>query len=76
MYIPKSFEVVDREVLRQFVKLNPLATLCVCDDQGLSADHVPMILREPPEVLSVQPWGSLVGHIALANPLARKAERR
>lgn len=68
MYIPKPFEESRPEVLHAFIKKHPLATLIIGDAEGLSADHIPLLLR--PEA---GPSGKLVGHVARANPLWQKA---
>lgn len=68
MYIPKPFEESRPEVLHAFIRQHPLATLIVSDAEGLSADHIPLLLR-----LDAGPSGRLVGHVARSNPLWRKA---
>lgn len=68
MYIPKHFLESRIEVLHAFIRRHPLATICVGDGSGLEADHVPLTLRSEPA-----PHGVLLGHVARANPLWRKA---
>ncbi len=46
---------------------HPLATICISDGSGLEADHVPLTLRGEPGARR------LLGHVARANPLWRKA---
>ncbi len=66
MYQPKHFEETRREVMQALVTSQPLCTLVTLSDEGLVADQIPMVLR--PEV---GPMGTLVGHVARANPLWR-----
>lgn len=68
MYLPKPFEESRPEVLRAFVRSHPLATIVLHADGELSADHVPLILQPHPA-----PNGVLLGHVARANPLWRRA---
>lgn len=64
MYIPEHFAESRPEVLRDFLRAHPLATIVVSGADGLDANHVPLSLR--PE-LGAQ--GRLLGHVARANPL-------
>jgi transcriptional regulator len=68
LYVPKHFLESRCEVLHAFIRRNPLATICTSDASGLEADHVPLTLRGEPA-----PHGVLLGHVARANPLWRKA---
>lgn len=68
MYLPRHFEETRSEVLHDFMREHPLATIVVSDAAGLSADHVPLHLRP-----GQGPHGTLIGHVARANPLWRKA---
>lgn len=69
MYIPKPFEESRPEVLHAFIRQHPLATLIISDaEEGLAADHIPLLLRA-----EAGPLGTLVGHVARANPLWKKA---
>lgn len=45
---------------------HPLATLVHPTEEGLVADHIPLILEPAP-----QGWGRLLGHVASSNPLSR-----
>ena len=58
----KKFELTEIEVLQQVIREQPLATIVGGGPLGLAAHHVPLILR----------GGSLVGHVARANPLAQR----
>lgn len=50
--------------MHQLIRVHPLATLVVHAPSGLNANHIPLYLSESPE-----PYGTLQGHIARANPL-------
>ncbi|MBC8138795.1 MAG: FMN-binding negative transcriptional regulator [Fibrella sp.] len=64
MYIPKHFEETRIEVLHQMIQEYPLATLVTQSATGLVANHIPLHLSPDPA-----PFGSLIGHVAWANPL-------
>ena len=64
MYCPAHFEEQRPEVLRQLIADHPLATIVREGEDGLEADHVPL-LHEP----CVHGHGNLIGHVARANPL-------
>jgi transcriptional regulator len=70
MYLPKSFAETDARVLHEFIGAHPLATLVSLDEEGLSADHIPMLLVRDDEGRE-----SLQGHVARANPLWRNLAR-
>jgi transcriptional regulator len=67
MYLPSHFAETGTEVLHDFMRRHSLATIVVNDDSGLTADHVPLVLRTAGNSTE------LVGHVARANPLWRKA---
>jgi transcriptional regulator len=66
MYLPEHFAEKRPEVLRQLLATHPLATLVTHGEDGLDANHLPLLL-DP----QAGPHGTLRGHIARANPLAR-----
>ncbi|MES2889924.1 MAG: FMN-binding negative transcriptional regulator [Pseudomonadota bacterium] len=68
MYSPSQFHQLDPAALQSLVVDHPLATLVLQSPQGLSADHVPLMLRPQEGGL-----GALAGHVARANPLWRLA---
>lgn len=68
MYIPKQFEETRSVRLHEFIGANPLATLVIAGDAGLTANHVPLLLRSEPG-----PDGCLAGHVARSNPLWQQA---
>lgn len=63
MYIPTHFEEQRVEVLQDLVRLHPLATLVVAAAGELCVSHIPMVLEQRGQL------GTLVGHVARANPL-------
>lgn len=66
MYQPAHFEETRSEVLQALVASHPLCTLVTVSDEGLVADQIPLLLRP-----GQGPMGTLVGHVARANPLWR-----
>jgi len=66
MYLPSHFEEQRVEVLHQLIREHPLGTLVTLDAKGLNANHIPFEIDLEPE-----PWGTLLGHVARANPVWR-----
>ena len=56
------FALHDEAVLRDIIAAHPLAALVTAGPEGLDARHLPLLLR----------GGTLVGHMARANPLATR----
>lgn len=71
MYQPAVFKEERLEPLHTLIRTHPLAALVVLGDDGLSANHIPMIL-DPGGTEK----GILRGHIAKANPLWKEADSR
>jgi transcriptional regulator len=69
MYIPASFEQTDRDTLFEFIQKNSFGLLVSVAEGEPFASHVPFLLDR-----SSGPHGSLIGHLALANPQWRHAE--
>jgi len=67
MYVPAHFEETRSEVLQGLMRDYPFATLVTSSTDGIVADHIPMEYDPQPA-----PFGSLLGHVARANPLWRK----
>ncbi|WP_018412511.1 FMN-binding negative transcriptional regulator [Methyloversatilis thermotolerans] len=63
MYCPAHFEETHPDLLFDLIARHPLATVVRQSDDGLVADHVPL-LADPAR-------GMLLGHVARANPLWR-----
>jgi transcriptional regulator len=66
MYLPKHFEETRVPVLHDLIRAHPLAALVVLTASGLDANHIPFEIDPDPA-----PFGTLRGHVARANPLAR-----
>ncbi len=64
MYIPKHFEETDLGTLQALIASHPLATWVTQGPTELIANHIPFTLDA-----SRGPWGTLVGHVARANPI-------
>lgn len=67
MYIPTQFDEPRSDVLHELIRAHPLATLITLGAQGLEANPIPLLLRQ-----DGSPFGTLVGHVARANPLWRE----
>jgi transcriptional regulator len=67
MYLPAHFTERRVDVLHAFIERHPLGTLVCSADGAVQADHLPMLLRRD------APHGTLIGHVARANPLWRMA---
>ena len=65
MYIPKSFNESNTEVMHDLIRAHPLSTLVTNSSTGLTANHIPFYLMEN------ETYGLLQGHVARANPLWR-----
>jgi len=68
MYIPKHFAETDVAEMHALMRANPLATLVSHGADGLSANHIPLLLAD------AAPWGRLQGHVARANPVWRDGQ--
>ena len=66
MYLPSHFAETRVEVLHQAIRDAGLATLVTSGTGGLDANHIPLLLEAEP-----RPLGTLIGHVARANPLWR-----
>ncbi|MDG0854926.1 FMN-binding negative transcriptional regulator [Roseateles puraquae] len=65
-YLPGHFEERDLATLHAFIEANPLATWATTQDGELVVHHVPFRLDR-----TRGPFGTLVGHVARANPVWR-----
>ena len=71
MYLPSHFEETRPAVLQALLRQHPLGLLITQDAQGLPvADALPWLLDPGPDAASP---GTLVGHVARANPLWQSA---
>jgi len=64
VYLRNPFEETRTDVLHGFVRERPFAALVVATDEGLSVDHIPLLLDE-----GSGPFGLLRGHVSRANPI-------
>lgn len=62
MYIPPQFEEVRQSEIKRVVDQFPLATIICQKDGTLIANHIPLLWTDD---------STMIGHIALANPLHR-----
>ncbi|HWZ80096.1 MAG TPA: FMN-binding negative transcriptional regulator [Candidatus Sulfotelmatobacter sp.] len=62
VYIPEHFRNEDRASALAFMRANPFVILVSNTDEGPFATHVPVIIRESADHLTVR------GHVAKANP--------
>jgi transcriptional regulator len=65
VYIPEAFREERPEVLRAFIERHPLGALICTTAEGLTANHIPMILMDRGSALILR------GHVARANPVWR-----
>ena len=68
MYLPNAFKEERVSVLHDAIHRAGLATLVSLTGEGLIASHVPLLIDPEPA-----PYGTLLGHLARANPQARGA---
>jgi transcriptional regulator len=71
MYIPAHFNEDRIDVLHELIRTAGLATLVSMTAGGMIASHAPLMLDPDPA-----PYGTLIGHLAKANPHARAADPR
>ena len=69
MYVPTHFNEDRVDVLHELIRANGFATLISMTADGMIASHAPLMLDPDPA-----PYGTLVGHLAKANPHARAAD--
>ncbi len=68
MYIPDHFAEPRLDALHALMRAHPLGTLVTHGPNGLDANHLPFLLdaeRDP----DAAPYGTLVAHVARANPV-------
>lgn len=71
MYIPDAFAEPQADALHRIVHDHPLGMLVRAQADGLEADHLPFLL-DPGQ----GPAGTLLAHVARANPLWRQVADR
>ncbi|HEX7081625.1 MAG TPA: FMN-binding negative transcriptional regulator [Gammaproteobacteria bacterium] len=70
MYIPKPHEETDQAVLYDLIRAHPLGTWAAPGDCELIVNHIPFLV-DP----SRGTFGTLMGHVARANPVWRAFSR-
>jgi transcriptional regulator len=68
VYVPAHFAEDRISVLHDLIHASTLATLVSMTPDGMIASHAPLMLDPDPA-----PYGTLIGHLAKANPHARAA---
>jgi transcriptional regulator len=68
MYLPKHFEETRVEVMHALMAAHPLGLLVSTGAEGLQANSIPFMVDPGPA-----PNGTLIAHVARANPLWREA---
>lgn len=66
MYVPRANEERRVEVMHALIRAHPLGTWTLPADDDLLTNHVPFLLDT-----DRGPYGTLVGHVARANPVWR-----
>jgi transcriptional regulator len=69
VYVPAHFGESRVDVLHEFIRGSGLATLVSMTADGMIASHAPLMLDPDPA-----PYGTLIGHLAKANPHQRLAD--
>lgn len=64
MYLPSHHEEKDLRVMHSLIQAHPLGAWGALDDEGLNANHIPLILDA-----SQGQHGTLRAHVARANPV-------
>jgi len=67
MYIPAHFAEIRLEALTDLIRRHPFATFVTAEAGMADAEHIPLVLR------SGGASGTLVGHVARANPVWKRA---
>jgi len=68
MYVPTHFKQEEVPELHDAIRRISFATLVTFGSEGIEGSHVPMLLDPEPA-----PFGTLLGHLARANPQWRRA---
>ena len=63
LYVPRSFEPAERAAAARLIHDHPFATLLTPGDAEPHISHVPLLMQP-----SCEPHGTLIGHVARANP--------
>ena len=68
MFQPPVFREDRKDVMRDLIEAHPFATIVASATGGLTADHVPLVLKRDRDQAVLQ------GHIAVGNPLFRETD--
>ena len=68
MYLPRHFEETRIDVMHELMRDHPLGLLVTQGADGLQANSLPFMVDTRPT-----PRGTLLAHVARANPLWREA---
>ena len=68
MYQPAHFNITDTAVLHGLIEAHPFGTWATTLDGALEMNHIPFLLDR-----TRGPHGTLVGHVARANPVWQRA---
>lgn len=71
MYIPKHFKEENDDLLFEFIRKHPFATLITTHTHGAEANHLPLYLTTSNAGNAI-----LQGHIAAANPIWKTADQQ
>lgn len=71
IYLPEHFDASDPGSMREVIDRFPLATLVTLGPDGVTANHIPLILKP-----QHRPFGTLVGHVARNNGIWRDGNRQ
>jgi transcriptional regulator len=71
VYTPSLFRVEDPAQARALMRRHPFAIVVTTGAAGLQASHLPLLVRDEP-----LPFGSIIGHMARANPHWQELEDR
>jgi transcriptional regulator len=66
MFVPPKFREDNIDKLHELIRKNPFATLVTLGSNGITANHIPFVLKTSSEHGEL---GCLQGHVALANPV-------
>ncbi|MBC3886506.1 FMN-binding negative transcriptional regulator [Undibacterium griseum] len=71
MYLPPHFAEDRLDILHSLIQQHPLACLVTLETDGLTANHIPCLISPP---TADAPFGTLLGHVAKANPVWRNTQ--
>jgi transcriptional regulator len=71
MYNPVQFEETRIDIIHDVMRNHSLATIIYLSEAGLVGNHIPLLIDEKRDAKNVR--GTLMGHVARANPLSQNA---